>query len=351
MYDEGSLLRKEYVKGIIYSQFDEKAGPSAVIWVPSSLSVKVQDLVSLKTINIFAGEGGEIPASLAIIPFPSINQKGLVRFMEIKDSNRRGSAIDSSLTLLFDEADDLIFYKYIKNFEELFNQTVAKIVQLEEKKAKRKQVQAEIDRFQKSVQGILTDLHDEEMAMQETEFPVTVEEEEPEFKSYEYKLIVVGDPHVGKTSTILRFTDNAFRRTYIPTLGVNLSSKTIRYDNLNVKFVLWDIAGQAKFQTMRRPFYKGADGLILVCDLTDPESFKNMERWYKDIKNTLGENTPPGLLMGNKNDLVADRKVQRKELTKLAKKLGFNSFETSALTGENIDEAFKTMANRIFKRK
>ncbi|MHA1264492.1 MAG: Rab family GTPase [Candidatus Helarchaeota archaeon] len=343
-------MKREYIQGILYSQFDEKAGPKAEIWVPSSLSRKVQDLVSLKTINIFSGEGGIVPKSLAVIPFPSIQKKGLVKFMEIKDPERRGNAIDSSLTLLFDESDDLIFYKYIKNFESVFNQTAEKIIHLEEKKAKRKEIQTEIDRFHRNIRTILDELRDREFATQEVEFPVTADEE-VDLKTYEYKIIVVGDPHVGKTSTILRFTDNAFRRTYIPTLGVNLSSKKIRYNSVHIKFILWDIAGQSKFQTMRRPFYKGADGLILVFDLTDQTSFQNVTSWYQDIKNTLQSAFPPGILLGNKNDLVADRQVSQKSIKNLAKKLGFNYFETSALTGENIPEAFQEMAKLLYGKK
>ncbi|NVM54233.1 MAG: GTP-binding protein [Candidatus Helarchaeota archaeon] len=341
---------KDFIKGIIYSQFDEKAGPRALIWIPPDLPEKVQDLISLKTINILAGENGVIPESLAVVPFPSIKLKGLVKYMEIKDPIRRGKAIDSSITLLFDEVDDLIFYKYIKNFEDLCSKTVKEIVKLEEKKAHRKQVQDEINKFQLNVQSILNELQEEEVSVQESAAFAEVSGEGADLADYEYKLIVCGDPHVGKTSTILRFTDNAFRRTYIPTLGVNLSKKQIRYKDLNVKFVLWDIAGQSKFQTMRRPFYKGADGQLLVFDLTDLESFENITNWYKDIKTNL-KGELRGLIIGNKNDLVDQRKVEEENIKKLSQKLDLEFFEISALTGENINEVFYKLAELIYERK
>ena len=137
-------MAKDLIKGIVYSQFDEKAGPCARIWIPESLTEKIQDLISLKTINILAGESGKIPKSLGVIPFPSIRLKGLVKYMEIRDHDRRGKGVDCSLTLLFDEADDIIFYKYIKNFEQIFTRVAKKIITLEEKKSSEKVYKGDI---------------------------------------------------------------------------------------------------------------------------------------------------------------------------------------------------------------
>ena len=342
-------MAKDLIKGIVYSQFDEKAGPCARIWIPDNLTEKIQDLISLKTINILAGEGGKIPKSLGVIPFPSIRLKGLVKYMEIRDHDRRGKSVDCSLTLLFDEADDIIFYKYIKNFEQIFTRLAKKIKTMEEKKVGEKLIREEIENFRGNLQNVLEELRQEEIVAKDVAFPEAAEEDGTRH-DYEWKLIVVGDPHVGKTSTILRFTDNAFRRTYIPTMGVNLSKKQIRYKDINVKYILWDIAGQSKFQTMRRPFYTGSDGVLLVFDLTDPDSFQNVSNWYKDITDHLKKQID-GFILANKNDLVEERKVETKDIEKLAKKLNLGFYETSAKTGEHIPEVFQKMAEFIYNKK
>ena len=160
---------------------------------------------------------------------------------------------------------------------------------------------------------------------------------------------MVGDPRVGKTSTILRFTDQAFRGTYIPTMGVNLSEKQIQFEDDSIEFILWDIAGQSKFQTTRKHFYRGAHGLLLVFDLTRPETFKSVGKWQLDIRRHLDMEIP-GLIMANKNDLVDQRRVSIEEISKLADELGLEYFETSALTGENIDGAFYRLGDLILKK-
>ncbi len=343
-------MGKELIQGIIYSQFDQKAGPKAVAWEPVGLPISSRNLVSMKTIQILAGEGGLVPESLAVIPFPSINSKGLVKYIEIKDLASRGLTIDSSITLLFNEADDTIFYKYIKNFESVFNELQKKIRKLEEKKTDKKKIAQEIVKFKKKVQSILGELRESEMTSQEAAAFPAVSEKSSKLTRYRYKLIVCGDPQVGKTSTVLRYTDNAFRRTYIPTVGINLSEKKVIYKDADIKFVLWDIAGQSKFQKMRNYFYKGADGLILIFDLTAPESFENIPHWYQDIHAHLDEDLK-GLILANKNDLVAERKIPEAQIAELAKQLNLTFFETSALTGDNVVEAFSKIAELLYKKR
>ncbi|MHA1424496.1 MAG: GTP-binding protein [Candidatus Helarchaeota archaeon] len=322
----------------------------ATVWQPDDISLDVRNLVSLKTIQILAGESGRIPKSLAIIPFPSINLKGLVKYLEIKETSKRGGGIDSSLTLLFNEADDLIFYKYIKDFEALFDETVQNIKRIEEKKLNQKKISVILGTFNENMVDLLKQLQRTETARREPDaFPVEFEDE-GEIQHKKHKLIVCGDPYVGKTSTILRFTDNAFRRTYIPTIGVNLSDKTIKYKNMIVKFVLWDIAGQSKFQKMRSYFYKGADGLILIFDLTSQESLENIPNWYADVQKHV-QGALPGLILGNKSDLVEERTVGRHQGEALAHQLNYTYFECSALTGDNITESFLTIAEALYTGK
>ena len=160
---------------------------------------------------------------------------------------------------------------------------------------------------------------------------------------------MLGDPGVGKTSTILRFTDDAFTRTYIPTLGVNLSEKNIKIKNILIKLIIWDIAGQIKFEAMRRHFYKGAEAVILIFDLTNPKSYESISNWYKDvIKNIIPiEDEIIGFIIGNKEDLVNKRKINPEEPVILAKQLNLKYIEISALTGKNVEEIFFNLAETL----
>ncbi|MFX1449208.1 MAG: Rab family GTPase [Promethearchaeota archaeon] len=342
-------MEKNLIKGGIYSKFHGKLGPRAIVWHPSDISEEIRNTVSLKTINILSGEKGETPKSIAVIPFPTNNLKGLVQAIEIKDETKRGGAVDASITILFNEANDLIFYKYMSNFEPIFNETVKKIVKLEEKKADKNKILKEMEDFYSKFNIILDELREAEISAEETEAFPAVPEGEEKGKSYRFKIIVCGDPGVGKTSTVLRFTDRAFKRTYIPTIGVNISEKKIDLSkNIGVVYILWDIAGQSKFSRMRKHFYQGADGLLLIFDLTRLKTLNSIPDWYKDIKNYLKKDIQ-GFIVGNKNDLVDNRQIKEKSALKIAKELNLGYIETSALTGENIDDAFFKLAELLRK--
>ncbi|NVM29138.1 MAG: GTP-binding protein [Candidatus Helarchaeota archaeon] len=282
---------------------------------------------------------------MAIVPFPSAKLKGLIRTFEIRDISRRGGVIDTTIAILFDEAHDSIFYKYMNNFEGIFEKTVCKIINLEESKADKEQIEVELKRFYNNVLVTLDELFDSEISGEPEEFP-TVEDEEAEIKVNRFKIVVCGDPAVGKTSTVLRFTNKTFRRTYIMTLGVNVTEKIIRIKNTQIKFVIWDIAGQSKFQMMRRHFYEGADGQLLIFDLTRPKTFQNIKKWYEDIKLYMKEELH-GFIIGNKSDLIDQRKLFKDEILILAKELNLEYIETSALTGKNVDEAFHKLGELL----
>jgi small GTP-binding protein len=192
--------------------------------------------------------------------------------------------------------------------------------------------------------------------MRTLEYSISNSESFPEKKEervkYRFKIIVLGDPEVGKTSLVLRYTKNAFKRSYFPTIGVNISEKTMRAYNSIVQFIVWDIAGQTKFQITRRPFYKGAQGVLLVFDQTNLESFYNLSNWYQDILRERDEDRDLqmcGLILGNKSDLVDERKISKESAIKFAKELNFGYIETSALTGENVEQSFKTIAETLLK--
>ncbi|MFX0140087.1 MAG: Rab family GTPase, partial [Candidatus Hodarchaeota archaeon] len=163
--------------------------------------------------------------------------------------------------------------------------------------------------------------------------------------------IIVGDPNVGKTSLILRYTDNAFRRNYVPTLGVMVSDKIFKIEDSVVQLTLWDIGGQQKFARMREQFYRGSDAVFLVFDLTQPESFNNIPKWFSDVVEQLKDRSERliGFIIGNKRDLINQREIKPDMANQLAKQLDLGFIETSALLGENVNDAFSKVANLLFK--
>ncbi|MHA1378064.1 MAG: Rab family GTPase [Candidatus Helarchaeota archaeon] len=341
-------MESELIVGLIYSKFDPRIGPKAFVSIPPDLSKEITDLVSLKAINMFAGEKGAIPESLAIIPFTSFDLKGLTKCIRIIDESKRGGFTDSAITLIFDESNDVIFYKYIKNLEVFFTESAKKIVKFEEEKADSTLISKEINQLYLNLINILEELRDREISTSVPEEKGKFTVPEKDFKEYCFKIIVCGDPAVGKTSTVLRFTDHAFSRSYMPTIGVNVSEKRIIINDVKIDFLVWDIAGHHRFEMMRKHFYTGTEGILLVFDLTNPQSFENISYWYDDIKKHI-KNKIPGILVGNKKDLKEQRKLKRNEILKTAKRIGYEYVETSALTGENIKELFNKLGEKIYR--
>ncbi|XP_077177530.1 ras-related protein Rab-13 [Paroedura picta] len=167
-------------------------------------------------------------------------------------------------------------------------------------------------------------------------------------KSYDhlFKLLLIGDSGVGKTCLIIRFAEDNFSGTYISTIGIDFKIRTVEIGGKRIKLQVWDTAGQERFKTITTAYYRGAMGIILVYDITDDKSFENIQNWMKSIK----ENASAGverLLLGNKCDMEAKRKVPRDRAEKLSKEHGIRFFETSAKSSLNVEEAFNTLARDI----
>jgi len=252
---------------------------------------------------------------------------------------------------LFQEIDDVIFYKYINQFSVFFAEISQTIVDLEKSKALRENFVNVLTNLEIDITNLLEELKFQEIGQfQGEQFP----EQQIKDRSlidYQFKIIIVGDPSVGKTSLILRYTNNAFRRSYVPTLGVQVSDKIFTIENSVVQLTLWDIGGQQKFQTMRQQFYLGSDAIFLMFDLTKPDSFNNIPKWFSDITNRLSDRFKGliGFIIGNKKDLIEQRKVTNEMALNLASQLNLGFIETSALLGENVDYAFSTIANLLYK--
>ncbi|MFX1454376.1 MAG: Rab family GTPase [Promethearchaeota archaeon] len=163
-----------------------------------------------------------------------------------------------------------------------------------------------------------------------------------------FKIIVIGDPAVGKTSLLKNFSAEKFSFEYIPTVGVNITKEklTVRNDlgkETEVSLMIWDIAGQPQFYMLHRPYFNGADGMMLVYDVTRSSSFSNINNWYStSVK--YGLSGIPRILIGNKIDLKDEKKIILPMAEHLSQKLNAPFFETSALTGENVSFIFHKIA-------
>lgn len=342
-------MKQEIIKGIAYIEMNDELGPNPAAWLPSKFSQMDLMHISIKALTVLTGEQGLIPESLVILPFTSMNLKGLIKYIKWDDEKRRGGIGQSAMVLLFQENDDVIFYKYLNELSIPFNNLSPAIINLEKAKASREEYIELIEHLHFNVSSLLEELKQQEITEKEEEFP----EQKITDRSlidYQFKIILVGDPNVGKTSLILRYTNNAFRRNYVPTLGVMVSDKIFKIEDSIIQLTLWDIGGQQKFHTMRQQFYRGSDAVFLVFDLTRPESFNNITKWFSDVGEQLKNREELiGYIIGNKKDLEEERKVTIDKANELASQLELGFIETSALLGENVDDAFSTIANLLYK--
>ena len=167
-----------------------------------------------------------------------------------------------------------------------------------------------------------------------------------------FKVIVVGDPAVGKTSLLTKFAKNQFEEKYLPTVGVNIVKETIELKDINatISLMFWDVAGQPQFYMLHRPYFNGADGMILVFDITRSSTFSNINNWYNSAVK-YGLSGIPRILIGNKIDLKDERKIILPMAEHLSEKLNAPYFETSALTGDTVKEVFQKIAELVYKYK
>ncbi len=165
------------------------------------------------------------------------------------------------------------------------------------------------------------------------------------------KLILTGDFRVGKTSLIKRFVENLFSESYISTIGVEISKKTVVMDeDTKINFVLWDIGGQiSSMAPYRHRFYEGSSAAFIVIDRTRPNNLESVKTWYDDIKKSVLRDIPV-VIVGNKSDLQDKLVITEEEIKIVAKELGFHYILTSALTGENVNEAFLYIAYRFIEK-
>ena len=168
---------------------------------------------------------------------------------------------------------------------------------------------------------------------------------------FKYKITVIGDPAVGKTTLIKKYTTGAFQKEYIATLGAQFSQYEETVNDMKMLLIIWDIAGQETFKIMRRKFYSGTSGVIIVFSHGPGEqkSIDHIDTWFREIKKYCGD--VPIVLFGNKIDLVDENILDkyRKKIDSHLKDHGFlGYFKTSALTGQGVIKAFQSLIKEFY---
>lgn len=167
---------------------------------------------------------------------------------------------------------------------------------------------------------------------------------------YLFKIVLIGDAGVGKTAIVHRFKYNTFVERHASTIGVDFTLKTMQVDDKRIKLQIWDTAGQERFRTITQSYYRSANGVVLVYDITKADSFKNMSRWLEDVKKYAGKCLHQ-MLIGNKCDLEDKRDVSAAEANSFANHFDIgDTLETSAKENSNIEEAFWRMAKNLKDR-
>jgi len=153
------------------------------------------------------------------------------------------------------------------------------------------------------------------------------------------KLLMIGDSGVGKTCLLLRYANDSFSPTFITTIGIDFKIKNIDIDGTKIKLQIWDTAGQERFRTITTSYFRGAQGILLVYDVTDRRSFESIRNWISQIQQHADVHVNK-ILVGNKCDMLDEKVVSTEEGEKLAKEFNMPFWECSAKNNINVEESF-----------
>ena len=164
-----------------------------------------------------------------------------------------------------------------------------------------------------------------------------------------FKIVLIGDTSVGKTNILSKYLKGEFDPKSKSTVGVEFGVKNFKIENNIVKVQIWETAGEERYRSITNAYYKGAKGSLLVYDITNKKSFENVEKWISDLKANADEDISM-ILLGNKTDLEDKRVVSTEEGKNKAEFYNLTFMETSALNGNNIQEAFNELIMDVYKR-
>ncbi|XP_037960585.1 ras-related protein Rab-10-like [Teleopsis dalmanni] len=164
-----------------------------------------------------------------------------------------------------------------------------------------------------------------------------------------FKVLLIGDSGVGKSCILYRFSDNMFSSSYISTIGIDFRIKTVELDGKKIKVQIWDTAGQERFHTISVSYYRGAMGVILVYDVTNERSFKNIVKWLVNISNHASDDVEK-MIVGNKCDIVEQRVISKERGEAIACQYHLRFLETSAKLNVNVERAFLQLVRDILNK-
>jgi small GTP-binding protein len=170
---------------------------------------------------------------------------------------------------------------------------------------------------------------------------------------FQKKICLLGDPAVGKTSLIRRFIENTFEADYISTIGTNVLPKLINLyipetgQTIRVKLLIWDLAGQSGFSDVHLSYYRGAEGAVIVSDLTRRKTLESNPAWIYQFQKVVPD--IPFVLLTNKSDLISKKTFEILETENLARSYGTHAFLTSAKTGDGVENAFHTLSLAVIR--
>jgi small GTP-binding protein len=173
----------------------------------------------------------------------------------------------------------------------------------------------------------------------------------PEMINLSKKVLLLGDPAVGKTSLIRKFVYDMFDDNYISTLGAKVSRKRMMFDHpsnkgqIEMKMMIWDVMGQKEYGMLHRSAYQGSQGALIVCDTLRRKTFENLTSWISGLFNITGQ--IPIILIGNKCDIFEGRQISIEDLNETGSTFTAPTFFASALTGENVELSFSILGNNM----
>ena len=169
---------------------------------------------------------------------------------------------------------------------------------------------------------------------------------ENEIEHRKYKIVMIGDVYTGKSSLLVRFSDDQWEEDYSSTIGVDFRFRAIQINNTLVNLQIWDTTGQEKYKSLTEQYFKGANGIIFVFDLTDKESFINLQQWVEELQEKVDDSVQ-FLIVGNKWDAQDEIVVTERDMIKFEKKYHVKIFEASARDNVNVTESFVYLTKQM----